>query len=186
MEQLSSVYPQQLTILTDVFKEIERQRPWEPLFPAGYTQYLPMGSLTPDHVSHGGTNTTGASTITSGASSLTSGSNTAPTTRNPAPAPTGSAAPTTRPQSNMVRNIHFNPVFNKFKEMNLRARPLKQRLIAQGVAFPTNARNSGMCITFHAMGVCNDQCKFISDHYKHTEAEDETLRAWCEQHYKAE
>ena len=187
VEQLTSAYAQQLTVLTNVFKEIERQRPWEPLFPAGYTQYLPMGGLTPDHahISHGDTTTTGACTITSGASSLTSG-NTAPTTRPNAPATTGSAATTTRTQSNMVRNIHFNPIFNKFKAMNLRARPLKQRLIAQGVAFPTNARSSGMCITFHAMGVCNDQCKFLADHYKHTDAKDETLRAWCEEHYKSE
>jgi hypothetical protein len=188
VEQLSSIYPLHLTTLTEVFKEIERQRPWEPLFPAGYTHYLPMGN-TPaadySQVSHGGsTVTTGASTITSGGGSLRSGG----TQHTPAaqPAATPPAAATTRPSSNMVRNLHFNPIFAKFKEMNLRARPLKQRLMAQGVAFPTNTRNGGMCITYHAMGVCNDQCKFIADHYKHTDAEDETLRAWCEQHYKAE
>jgi len=184
VEQVSSVYPLHLTTLMEVFKEIERQRPWEPLFPSGYTQYLPM-SATPatDYapVSH-----SGGSTVTTGASTITSGASTVPNA--PAPRPPAAATPPapSTARSNLVRNIQFNPIFNKFKELNLRARPLKQRLMAQGVAFPTNARNGGMCITYHAMGVCNDQCKFIADHYKHTDAEDETLRAWCEQHFKAE
>ena len=187
-EQLTSVYPVHLTTLLDVFKDIERQRPWEPLFPPGYTQMLPVtGPSTTYSIASQGTTTTGLSTLSSGI--VTSGGNPTTNTRNQSSSvapPSSGGAPTTRTPSNVVRNLNFNPIFNKFKEMNIRARPLKQRLMAQNIAFPANARNNGMCITYHAMGICNDQCKFISDHYKHSEAEDETLRAWCEQHFRLE
>jgi hypothetical protein len=185
-DQLASVYPVQLTVLTDIFKDIDRMRPWEPLFPPGYIQHVSYGNnpTTPSVPSYSGTASTASSTLSGG--TTTGGSSAAASTRLPTTSTTATPATTTRSTSSVVRNVHFNPIFNKFKEMNLRARPLKQRLVAQGIAFPTNSRNSGMCITYHAMGICNDQCKFLADHYKHTEAEDETLRAWCEQHYRPE
>jgi hypothetical protein len=177
--QARTAMPIPFTGLTDIFHDIDLGKQWEAPFPAQYIaspvppSVAPTRNLAgpaPSVVSVGGStgNTTAASTLTTPTATTT------PAT----------AAPSATPNA-IVRNMAYNAaVFEVYKAMNIKAKVLKEQLRTRGVAYPTNAHQNNMCLTYHVQGICNTNCRNASDHYAHTPAEDETFRSWCEQHYK--
>jgi hypothetical protein len=186
--QVQSAAPVPFTSLCDVFGEIERQRPWEPHFPAAYLLHdlPPVSGLStvvapaptyPSGITHVHTAPTDASTLSR---SVVTG---APSST------TGGAGKTSSSGggSAMIRNLLYQQeIFGKFKALGIKARPLKESLKTRQVEPPFNARNTRMCITYHVHGICNERCKHADDHYHHTSIEDEALRSWCETNYKIE
>ncbi len=176
--QMRSPGPVDLAPLVDVFRDIDRERHWEPNFPAGYLTGGARSIMPPSDVS-----SLGGATAPTAASSLTgtSASDTTPSA--------GSAAPTAppAPPQEIVRNIMYkDDIFGPFKEMGIRAKVMKDSLRRCNVSYPTNSRGGNMCLTYHVLGICNSRCKHALDHYAHSAAEDETFRAWCVEHYKLE
>ncbi len=172
--QMRSTAPYPLSPLTEIFKDIDRERHWEPRFPAGYltTPVAHTTTLPSDVLS------LGAKTAPTAASSLTGSSHISPSAVSHAPVPT-------QPENAIVRNVQYKEeVFGSFKAQGLKARTVKDSIKKRNVELPTNARGQHMCLTYHVHGVCNTRCKFATDHYAHTSAEDEALRAWCADHYK--
>ena len=167
--------------LTDVFADIELGLPWEPVFPPTYLQMIrPSGTTPPTDVSVANTAQTAASTITP--NSTGSGS-TGPTRNRQQP---GSTIPgdASTIRNEIVRNVNFNEsVFSVYRAMNIKAKVLKEQLRTRNVDLPNNSRGETMCLTYHVHAMCNARCRFVADHSAHTPAEDELLRAWCEQHY---
>jgi hypothetical protein len=184
--QVQSASPVPFRSLTDVFGEIERQRPWEPHFPPSYllsevpsthgiSTVVPPPAYPTAITQHGShiTAPTDASTLSR---SVGTGGNS-----------TVGSAPSKATGSAMLRNLLYQQdIFGKFKALGIKARPLKDSLKARQIEPPLNARNTRMCITYHVHGICNERCKLAADHYHHTSAEDEALRTWCESHYKIE
>lgn len=171
--------------LTEVFADIERERPWEPSFPARYIQLVdPMSSgaanssatLTPGFAATiaGGTATTGAVSTLSGASTVGSFA-------------AASATPQTTPRNTMVRNISYRAaLFEDFKALGIRIGKLKDALRERNVKMPRNVSGQPMCLAYHVLGYCNERCNSSKDHMTHTEKEDKDLHVWCKEHFKLE
>jgi hypothetical protein len=178
LSQMRSAAPITIPPLTDVFRDIDRERQWEPSFPSNYLtgQRPPSGQLT--HVSP-----IGAATAMTAASSVTGMSTALPATvassvTHDAPSPS---------ESVIVRNaLYKDDVFGTFKALGHKARTIKESIRRRHVSYPNNSQGHPMCLTYHVIGVCNSRCKFATDHCAHTAAEDETFRAWCAEHYKLE
>ena len=171
--QMRSAAPYPLPPLTDIFRDIERERHWEPRFPAGYLT-IPTATTPPlsEVIS------LGARTAPTAASSLTSLTHAPPSTAGPTPVPP-------QPENAIVRNTHYkDEIFGPFKAQGLKARTVKDSIKKRNVELPTNARGQPMCLTYHVHGVCNTRCKLAPDHSAHTSTEDEALRSWCADHYK--
>jgi hypothetical protein len=187
--QMRSAYPLQFASLTNVFHEIELQRPWEPQFPTAYYSVSQPAAL-PFYAAASPTVSMGASMGPSTPYSTAALVLTLPTVviaPSAAPSVGGGAGTWVAARNNVVvRNMAYNEaIFKKFKDMQIKSRLLKEQIRQRpGVTYPLNSRGTGMCLTFHALGVCNDRCTVHADHYTHTAVEDETLRAWCELHYK--
>jgi hypothetical protein len=94
LEQMRSTAPYPLPPLTEIFKDIDRERHWEPRFPAGYltTPVAHAASLPSDVIS------LGAKTAPTAASSLTGSSHTPPSAVSHAPVPP-------QPENAIVRNV---------------------------------------------------------------------------------
>jgi hypothetical protein len=89
-------------------------------------------------------------------------------------------------------NLHYNAIFEPYKALNLKTTPLLLAAESKGKPCPKNVRGIDMCLTFHVKGYCNSNCRRVADHnelapsgVKHTSDEDQTLVAWCQQHYHA-
>ena len=182
--QARTALPVAFASLTDVFIDIDRHKQWEPVFPPQYMSVVkPTGatgaSVNVPYSSTASTAGTTASTLST-ISSLGAASTTSPPTSAPSAAP----APRT---NTVVRQVAYNEsIFGRFKALGHKAQAVKAYVRKQRVAYPENAAGNKMCMSYHVIGVCNDTCRQASDHIVHTAAEDETLRAWCEEHFKIE
>ena len=183
--QSRTALPVQICNLTEIFSDIDLGKQWEAPFP---TQYI----TTPAHVPSAYTvpgvapTVTPATTVSAGGTASTTASTITFTSGAIAPTNSTTATVTSNPRENsIVRNLLYNEaVFGQYKAMNIKAKTLKDQLRARKVAYPLNARNSNMCLTYHVQGICNSGCRNAADHYAHSSAEDEIFRTWCATHYK--
>ena len=153
--QARTAQPVPFANLTDVFHDIDRQRPWEPVFPPTYLSLPKAMGLPAVSVAGDSNSSTAASTLTN-----FSGGNTAPSSNASA-----SAAPPPAPSSAVLRNPAWkDSVFGQFKAMNIKAKAVKEQVRKNRVAYPTNKRGDNMCITYHALGICNENCRMATDH----------------------
>ena len=167
--QARTAQPVRFDTLLDIFQDIDRQRQWEPTFPSAY---LSPTKPVPPSIS------TSSLTTNSLGSALT------PNTGSQG-ASTMQLTPTT--STAVVRNPGYNDkLFGPFKAQNIRARAVKDYVRKNKVAYPVNARNENMCVTYHTLGLCNEACRQVADHVPHSPDEDEKLRMWCTEHWKSE
>jgi hypothetical protein len=165
--------------LIDIFANMERGQPWEPPFPQDYLQQptstrLDPSALLPAEISLSSTSTT--------MDDSTLSRSTGPSL--PAAA-SGAGHPPPTNKSTTARNMAYKTnIFGQFKAMNLKAAPIKEHLTKRGVYTPLNARGARMCLTYHVVGVCNERCRYASDHVPHSDAEDAELAQWANLHYK--
>jgi hypothetical protein len=167
------------TTLTEIFQDIDMGKQWEAPFPQQYVSN-PVSTALPAQatvISGGGSSVTSGSVMTANTAASTLTPNTAP--------PADTAAPPAARETSIIRNLMYNEaVFAPYKAMNIKAKTLKEQLRTRRVAYPLNARNGNMCLTYHVQGVCNTNCRNSADHYAHSAEEDEIFRAWCALHYK--
>jgi hypothetical protein len=164
--------------LTAVFSDIERERNWEPSFPARYIQVdtTPWKEVPTASTIVAGTTTTEVSTLSGASGMAGSHSGHANSTTTGAP-----------PRNTMVRNIAYRAAsFEDYKAMGIRIGRLKESLKDRNVKIPTNASNVQMCLAYHILGYCNEPCNSARDHAPHTDREDKDLAAWCKEHLKME
>lgn len=165
------------TQLVDVFADIERERNWEPSFPARYLQ-LDSQHMHTDPASSTIAVPNTAATVVSTLSSVHTGGTGTVTTQ---PAPSATA------KNTMVRNLSYRAAsFDEFKAMGIRIGRLKDALRERNVKLPKGANGQTMCLAFHVLGYCNERCNSARDHTPHSEKEDKDLVAWCKEHYKLE
>jgi len=175
--QARSPMPVPFAPLIDIFHDIDLGKQWEPPFPSQYINNSASNNtvVAPSVAPHTPVVNNGpASVVSLGGTASTTGSTlTTPSTTAPA-----------LPPNAIVRNLMYNEdVFKKFKEMNIKAKTLKDQLRIRRTAYPVNSRNEKMCLTYHVQGICNSNCRNSGDHYAHSAEEDETFRAWCEINY---
>ena len=184
--QLKSVAPIPCGSLLQVFTDIELGRQWEPLLPSAYL-VIPPRDMTGYPISISGGTTLTPSTAGSTLTPMTaaaSGTAAGSTSHTAGTAPSNSGTSSSPYPNAVVRNLAYNETaFQSFKALGIKSRLLKDQLRARGVSYPTNANGAKMCITYHVSGMCNERCSVRADHTTHTAAEDETLKAWCTEHY---
>lgn len=176
--QLRTAAPVPFYQLTDVFSDIERERNWEPSFPARYIQTempAPWKSGPPQSTIVANTTaTTAVSTLSnaSGEGTLNMQAN---------------SHVTSAPRNTMVRNVSYRTAsFEEFKALGIKIGRLKDRLKEKNVKLPSNAAGAPMCLAFHVLGYCNERCNSAKDHMAHTDTEDKALVSWCKEHFKLE
>ena len=137
---------------------------------------LPPGYLTtvPAHPSRAGGTGSGTSGGSGGSSNPGRGSGSTPGA--------GSGAP----DRSMILNTQPDSRFDRFRERRVKSRVIKQRCIDQNIALPKRANGSTRCLPFHIVNRCNNSCNCRADHvHDHTDAEQEELVQWCDQHWTA-
>jgi hypothetical protein len=168
--QARTSQPVRFETLLDIFQDIDRQRQWEPAFPSAY---LTLPRVVPPSVNTGSVTANSVGSVPTPKTAVSPGTNAT------------TAATTT--STAVVRNPAYNDkLFGPFKAQNIRARAVKDYVRKNKVAYPVNSRNENICITYHTLGLCNEACRQVADHVPHSADEDETLRAWCTMHWKAE
>ena len=177
LDQSRSPAPLTFDRMTDVFADIARARQWEPHFP---TRYLNDPNAITGYPSVPANITASASATPS----LADTSLTSPSTMPPSVAPpTAPAASNTA--SAIVRNPNYNAtLFGEYKAKGIKTGKLKAALHARGnVKIPRNSNNVAMCLPYHIIGMCNTRCHSVADHTPQSEADSNTLVAWCAEHY---
>jgi hypothetical protein len=182
--QSKTASPVQPPSFVTVFADMARGQPWEPSFPRCYLAISTDSSRSlPSVISllDGSAETTAASTAPPSVSSF--GSSAALSVGTSGAATNNSAS---RNANNvLVRNQFYKTAFYKdYKALNIKSAALKNHLRARQILTPVNAAGNRMCIPYHILGYCNQQCKLSSDHRQHSDQESEEFLEWCTRNYK--
>jgi len=181
--QARSAIPINVAPLSDIFGDIERERPWERTFPLQYITAPPGG--TPINLP-GRAVVSLSDTVSTAASTLTAPSAASPNSNSTnRPAATGNTAPL--PSNAIVRNVAYqHSIFSPFRALGIKSRPFRDKMKEKGIPLPKNSAGETMCLTFHIIGMCNERCKQAADHIPHDAADVEKLQEFCTAHYKLE
>jgi hypothetical protein len=167
-----------------VFDDIECQRLWEPQFPSRYLSNEMPSRPPPSVISILGdltepTNDSNGLMRSSGPPGTVSPSTTSGSTPARAPTPAGRNA-----NNVLVRNaLYKTDLYKDYKARNIKSATLKNHLRINNILTPVNVTGSRMCIPYHVLGYCNQQCKLAADHKQHSDAESDELREWCSRNY---
>ena len=90
--------------------------------------------------------------------------------------------------NSMVRNGQYDTRFEPIRaRAGVRAPNVRRRCQRDNIALPVNANNHPRCLSYHIRGICNAGCGSAEDHrHNHTAAEQDTLFAWAQEHWKNE
>ena len=101
----------------------------------------------------------------------------------PQPAPPIAPNPPSRDSGGMVINSGHNlQAFQRFIDLRMAD---GQRITARRARrHANNEIPSNMCVAYHVVGRCNENCSRNADHAPHSAEQDATLVTWCEQHWR--
>lgn len=107
----------------------------------------------------------------------------------PAPArlPSGTPAPAPAPAQSVVRREGGgDPRFQSIADRNIATRTIKDKIRRGDIPAPVDAQGRQRCLAWVCKGICNTRCGQAHDHRaNHTEEEQQTLLAWCTEHWVA-
>jgi hypothetical protein len=97
--------------------------------------------------------------------------------------PASGAAPSNRLQ---VKNVQYDVKFQPFKDLHLSLGTIRTKAKEKGHEVPKNDQDTEMCLCYHVMGFCWDNCKRQLDHRAHSAPETKRLLDWCTKCFRAD
>lgn len=82
-------------------------------------------------------------------------------------------------------NNNHLPEYTAFKELGLPVKEIRDKAKVTGKPVPTNNQGTEMCLSFHILGFCWNNCGRAQDHKPHSPAETTKLQSWCKTCYRA-
>jgi hypothetical protein len=114
----------------------------------------------------------------------------------PAPAPTFVPGPTRRPapaaptpsaagnREHISSTTYQADAYTSFKELGLTMRTVWHAARVGGKPVPTNDSGTEMCLSYHVLGLCWNNCGRTEDHHAHSPDEMAGLKDWCSLCYR--
>ena len=148
----------------DLFDFIQEMREWKPPLPQRYLASPSVSSYSASSVA----------VVNSKASSGATGAQGAALTGGGVPS-TGTGAGRER----VTSSNYLEGDFATFKNSGLSMRVIREAAIAANKPVPTNNKGTEMCLSYHVLGFCWNNCHRAEDHRAHTASENTKLKAWC-------
>ena len=102
----------------------------------------------------------------------------------PAPAPAPSGAPAGDGSNRLrINNTNYNPAYQAYRDRNMPLAQVRAHARQANDPVPRNDDNVEMCLCYHVLGYCWNNCSRLSDHWTQSAAEVTRLQAWCTAHY---
>ena len=153
----------------DLFDLIQEMREWKPPIPQRYLACLPVSSTTASSgtlAPEGKASVGNQSSVATPSGAFTSGAN------------AGGR------REGITAASYLESEFSQFKDSGLSMRAVREAVIAADKPVPINNKGTEMCLSYHILGFCWNNCDRAEDHRAHTTSETTKLKTWCTECYR--
>ena len=158
----------------ELFDLIQEMREWKPPIPQRYL------ASSPGSYSAAASASASAATLASASASASAAS----ATKGNQSASTGSGTAAGGRRERITAESYLESEFAEFKNSGLSMRAVRDAAIAAEKPVPINSKGTEMCLSYHVLGFCWNNCHRAEDHRAHSASETNKLKAWCTECYK--
>ena len=84
-----------------------------------------------------------------------------------------------KPDHTRVPNSSYQTDLQRFKDSGVSLSKAHEQAKEAGSPIPTNGKGTEVCLSYHVLGFCWENCARAEDHWAHTKEEHKALLEWC-------